>query len=556
VQSPSASVFDGPSPAASESVANPFASLIKKAETENAAILAADAAAEAKESKGVEKVSPSSYGSDDDARSSAHDGIQPAQKRKRGVFGNDDTTDGDRRSSNRQLSDQEESFFKPDEADFYREDELNGVNDSKASDPDYQPEQDDDHEDTDADDQGEDDVDTPAAVASSKSFFDRVTKDDRPFVPLAKTASASPEGDNTWKQGSPIKFGASTTNNFFGGSNTAGARPPTSTLFGGSTTSTPKPATSNLFGPNSASAKPASNIFGGMSSSTAKGAAGGIFGTSTKAAPAPSFSFGSAALKVPAPETKDESTTPAKAPSNIFGGLSSTPAKPPTGGLFGGSTPTAVKAPTSNFFGGSATPASAAPAVSIFGGVSTKAPALAFNKPPSVGFSFGNPAPAASSIASTAVTTAATTAESTPAPSDVDSGVEEAGPDGENHPQIVLKAGAGEEDEEILHEVRARVKEYNSETKDWGVRGTGYLKVLKNKSNQRVRVLLRADPSGVVLVNSPLIKMTQYTVQGPSTVKFMEPGSDGKLKYIVFIVKKGSESALSDVLEEQRKAMD
>ncbi|XDG03955.1 hypothetical protein ABKA04_003570 [Annulohypoxylon sp. FPYF3050] len=111
--------------------------------------------------------------------------------------------------------------------------------------------------------------------------------------------------------------------------------------------------------------------------------------------------------------------------------------------------------------------------------------------------------------------------------------------DGEEGPQEQISltdGGPGEEDEIILHEVRAKAIKYVTISKDsedeeekkspWATQGVGPLRVLKNKSTGTVRVLLRAEPRGHIAMNKALLPDIEYKSK-EKTVTFAAVKDDG-----------------------------
>jgi hypothetical protein len=108
----------------------------------------------------------------------------------------------------------------------------------------------------------------------------------------------------------------------------------------------------------------------------------------------------------------------------------------------------------------------------------------------------------------------------------------------------------GEENEDILFEVRTKVLESMTEKEltakgskgeaGWKTRGLGPLRILKNSETGRTRIVMRTEPNARVVVNSPLIQDNKYDItpsgnDGASLKMgiFME----GKLKNWVFKIK-------------------
>ncbi|KAI0908168.1 hypothetical protein F4823DRAFT_640579 [Ustulina deusta] len=223
-----------------------------------------------------------------------------------------------------------------------------------------------------------------------------------------------------------------------------------------------------------------------------------------------------------------------KKTSNTFGELSKPTDQTARGGLFGrvqmGANGQPVRAnptPSSSFnfsFGQqpSSTPKATASSqsVGIFGGSAKTNGALSFS------FTAGqnnSPFPAPSSMGTTPV-------NGTPEPQALHE-------DGEETPQeqiSLTEGGPGEEDETILHEVRAKAIKYipvqkgdeDQDKSPWSTRGVGPLRVLKNKSTGAVRMLLRAEPRGHIALNKTVLPDVEYTPK-LKTVNFVAADDSG-----------------------------
>jgi len=129
---------------------------------------------------------------------------------------------------------------------------------------------------------------------------------------------------------------------------------------------------------------------------------------------------------------------------------------------------------------------------------------------------------------------------------------------GEKHEVFDLTSGgAGEEEEEVLHTVRAKALKFGPPVigdKDagdtWVVKGLGPLKVLKHKETGASRMLLRADPSGTIVINKGLLSGVTYKPTG-KTLRVLTAADDGKgLETWVLQVKtEDMAKELADVLE-------
>ena len=320
-----------------------------------------------------------------------------------------------------------------------------------------------------------------------------------------------------------------------------------------------------------ASAGPTSSIFGqGKSSDKSANpfatSNNNISNTSTpKANPfAPSGSFGS------------DSSTPR---ANIFGASTSPSGdntwKPDTPIKFGGQSATAPEVKVSspspvksnmfgNLFGGAPAPAPDSPSKAPTGVVSSS-PAK-----PSVGFDFGSGkmnlgnsflTPKANTFAPTPaaeISDAASRATSPGLSTAGESANESAADDeGNKDEQLDLLSGADEEGEEKLFEVRAKalmfdpkLKEKDPEANVWPVKGVGPLRVLKNKETKATRILLRADPSGKIVLNAGLIKGAKYEHSASKSVKLPIANEEkGLSTYMIRVGKDEDAKRLAEILE-------
>lgn len=145
---------------------------------------------------------------------------------------------------------------------------------------------------------------------------------------------------------------------------------------------------------------------------------------------------------------------------------------------------------------------------------------------PSPGFSFGAPTPQGSSMLTPSVANSEASRSTTPGVTS-DTGAEDSG-DGEaaeSLPQVELaRGGAGEENEDVIMEMRAKGLQFKDN--NWNSEGVGLVRVLKDRSTSRARVLLRADPSGKIILNTFLKKELSYKGAGTS-VMFVVPEAEG-----------------------------
>jgi hypothetical protein len=313
-------------------------------------------------------------------------------------------------------------------------------------------------------------------------------------------------------------------------------------------------------GPGIASARKSAKFLGAVSGTSTPTSSGSLFDRITK------DGNGNPIRQIPTDDKENAEPSAANAYSgngtSIFaklGSISKSPGdntwKPESPIKFSTSTPPSVSitAPTptktSPFAGlfnataptsSSTTSTPASPFAGLFRNSSTPKPPSLFanlsnpdNKPAAVGFGFGATSTTTSLLPSVAGSTATSRATSPGGTTDGETASEAANdPDAEHHEQINLTAGGpGEENEEVLYEVRAKALKHSAE-KDaggspWLTKGIGPLRILKHKETGAARILLRADPSGTVIVNKGLLSQVKYEATA-KTVRVLSAADDGK----------------------------
>ena len=217
---------------------------------------------------------------------------------------------------------------------------------------------------------------------------------------------------------------------------------------------------------------------------------------------------------------------------------SPSPSKPTFGGLFGAAKP--------NVF----TETPAKPASSIFSTPPAKTPNVGFGfgfKPATV--SLAPPLNNGSNTTSRATSPGATTGESANE-STADAEDDKA----EKQEQIDLTSpGPGEEDEDVVLQVKAKALKYDVPSSSWASKGVGPLRVLKNRESHQTRVLLRQDPSGRIVLNFALSKSFAYESAQSKTVRMPFVGESGKIES--WMIKVGNDDdakKLASTLEENK----
>lgn len=128
----------------------------------------------------------------------------------------------------------------------------------------------------------------------------------------------------------------------------------------------------------------------------------------------------------------------------------------------------------------------------------------------------------------------------------------------ETSEQIQLTTGAGEEDEDTIFEIKAKIHHYNVEDKAYVSRGVGLLKVNKNKTTNKTRLLARMD-NGTVFLNVSLFKemvvtepvnANQFTFNAMDRIE--EKGEVKMVKFVVRVKDKDSAKKLYNIIMENK----
>ncbi|KAI9206183.1 uncharacterized protein BJ171DRAFT_499043 [Polychytrium aggregatum] len=221
-----------------------------------------------------------------------------------------------------------------------------------------------------------------------------------------------------------------------------------------------------------------------------------------------------------------------------FGSTTSTAAAPSATTSFSFATTTAstlfstIAAPASSEPPKLSTTSAAVPPTTFFSG---------FGSGPASTISFGGPAPTAFVAGGDASKTTAG---------------DQAGDDDEPAPDAqidtsTLMQGEGEEQDEVFHEVRSKLFRF-SKDKSWENIGIGPLKINKNKSSGKARLLLRADGNGRVLLNASIFAGMQAKAEGKAvTFTVAAVGEDKKpelVKYSARVKTEDMAKALVDAI--------
>lgn len=183
---------------------------------------------------------------------------------------------------------------------------------------------------------------------------------------------------------------------------------------------------------------------------------------------------------------------------------------------------------------------------------------------PFADFSFGNAASTQSSFTAVQKPTTPVINKETPkvmpaSPGEDDLSVSEFEPTVEFKPVVPLPAivdvKTGEENAEVLHECRAKLLRYDSNTKEWKERGIGIIKILKE--DKTIRLLMRREQVLKVCCNHQLLKNISFSEMrnNPKALTWCaQDFSEGVLKTEMFALRFKTEEQATDYLNALQSA--
>jgi len=283
---------------------------------------------------------------------------------------------------------------------------------------------------------------------------------------------------------------------------------------------------------------------------------GGLFGRvgpTNNTSQTPQFSFGQSTLGKSTSSQDGDQTWKPESPIK-FGNTGSTtpegsPAKPAPLFSFGGpsnqtstngtsSDKPAENKPFSGLFG--AKPAEqklSSPAPSIFANLNSASPAASGKA--GMGFQFGGPgansvfggasSTTQSQNASRATTPGQTTGDDTSTAAGTENEADGDAAPPEEQRDLTSLTAEERKTEEVLFEQKSRCRKFmKGDAEPWQTKGVGIIRLLKNKETGNVRVLMRQDPNGTIMVNANMIQnKAMYSALGEKQVKMVFAEKDG-----------------------------
>ena len=121
----------------------------------------------------------------------------------------------------------------------------------------------------------------------------------------------------------------------------------------------------------------------------------------------------------------------------------------------------------------------------------------------------------------------------------------------------------GEEDEEVLLDMKAKLYRFDKEGSQWKERGTGTVKLLKHQETAKVRLVMRQAKTLKICANHLVVattKMQEHAGSDKSCVWHALDFADGELKEEMFAIRFGSvenckkfKDTVDEIAEQQGK---
>ncbi|KAJ1297598.1 hypothetical protein BS78_01G388800 [Paspalum vaginatum] len=122
----------------------------------------------------------------------------------------------------------------------------------------------------------------------------------------------------------------------------------------------------------------------------------------------------------------------------------------------------------------------------------------------------------------------------------------------------------GEEEEDVLLDMKAKLYRFDKDGNQWKERGTGTVKLLKHKETAKVRLVMRQAKTLKICANHLVVattKMQEHAGSDKSCVWHALDFADGELKEEMFAIRFGSvdnckkfKDIVEEVAEQQEKA--
>eukprot|EP00475_Leptophrys_vorax_P041499 TRINITY_DN78252_c0_g1_i1.p1 TRINITY_DN78252_c0_g1~~TRINITY_DN78252_c0_g1_i1.p1 ORF type:complete len:197 (-),score=45.85 TRINITY_DN78252_c0_g1_i1:247-837(-) len=120
----------------------------------------------------------------------------------------------------------------------------------------------------------------------------------------------------------------------------------------------------------------------------------------------------------------------------------------------------------------------------------------------------------------------------------------------------------GEEDENVLFEIKSKLYRFDKDGNQWKERGVGQAKILEHKESKKIRLLMRQQKTLKICANHtllPSLSLAEHAGSDKAWVWHAQDFSDGELKTELFTMRFGSpesaqkfKSAFEDAQEKMK----
>lgn len=122
-----------------------------------------------------------------------------------------------------------------------------------------------------------------------------------------------------------------------------------------------------------------------------------------------------------------------------------------------------------------------------------------------------------------------------------------------------VETKTGEEDEEALFTIRARLFRFSKETNEWKERGTGNVRILKHQKSEKIRLLMRREKTLKICLNhyvNPTVALTENVGSDRSWVWAGVDYADGERDEAMLAIRFRDSDNANKFKEEYDKARD
>eukprot|EP00201_Polytomella_parva_P005037 CAMPEP_0175084008 /NCGR_PEP_ID=MMETSP0052_2-20121109/27764_1 /TAXON_ID=51329 ORGANISM="Polytomella parva, Strain SAG 63-3" /NCGR_SAMPLE_ID=MMETSP0052_2 /ASSEMBLY_ACC=CAM_ASM_000194 /LENGTH=233 /DNA_ID=CAMNT_0016355651 /DNA_START=32 /DNA_END=733 /DNA_ORIENTATION=+ len=122
-----------------------------------------------------------------------------------------------------------------------------------------------------------------------------------------------------------------------------------------------------------------------------------------------------------------------------------------------------------------------------------------------------------------------------------------------------VETKSGEEDEDVLVELKCKLYRFDNQTDEWKERGVGQVKLLQHKESKKVRCLMRQDKTLKIRANHLVIpgtKLQEHSGNDKAWVFTTADFADGKMSTELFCIRFGSTEKAAEFKKKYEEAVE